>query len=129
MKQFKFQISLPSNHTRTYVFYDREAAEEKHKEYKESDPRFDPSEIEASEMKSNAIVVDRNNKYVEHDLTGLNLVGSRQAHQAGVIRDERWYCVPGKENEVEKELQKAKMEMNASYREKTLGLSSILKLG
>ena len=62
METFKFQVSLPSNSTMTYIFHDKEKAKEKRAEFLEIDERFAPSEIETFAPDSKAIIVNKNDK-------------------------------------------------------------------
>lgn len=116
MKRFKFDVSLPEGRSRSYVFYDLERAENRLQDFLERDSRFNPSQIKEEPMASKAVVIDLNNPYVEHDLTGLNFVGSRDFHASNGTRKEQWYTLPGYENEVKAELEKAKMDAGSSLK-------------
>lgn len=114
MKQFKFDISLPEGRSRSYIFYNEERAEAALQDFLEKDSRFNPSQIKESFLPSNAIIVDENNRYQQHDVTGLNFVGSRDFHASNGTRKEKWYSLPGHENEVKTELEKAKLSIESS---------------
>lgn len=121
MKVFSFKVSHPNNSTRMHQFYEEQRAKNKRAEYADMDPRFNPSELSSEALESGAVVVDKNNKHVEHDITGLVFVGTRRAQVAGSLRDEEWYAYPGTENDVKKELVKAKRQPNTAYERKKNG--------
>lgn len=108
METFKFQVSLPSNSTMTYIFHDKEKAKEKRAEFLEIDERFAPSEIETFAPDSKAIIVNKNDNKTVHDTTGLCLVGNRKTWSAGVEQDQVWYSSLGDLDEVKKEFERTK---------------------
>lgn len=116
MKQFIFDISFPGGRSRSYVFYDADKAEAALDEFRDKDPRYNPSSIRENTLRTEAIVVDENDRYREHDISGLSYVGERDFHASNGTRKETWYSMPGRENEVKAELERAKLEAKPSMK-------------
>ena len=108
METYKFQISLPSNSTMTYIYHDEEKAKEKRQEFLDMDERFNPSKIESFTPESKAILVNENDKKTVHDTSGLCLVGKRKVWEAGVEQDQVWYSSMSDLSEVKKEFERTK---------------------
>ncbi|KXS55264.1 MAG: hypothetical protein AWU57_363 [Marinobacter sp. T13-3] len=111
---YRFQARIGPQSTRVYVFYDKDRALAKHAEFAEADPRYAPSDIAVCDMTNRPVVIDRNNRFVEHDITGLSLVGTREASLGGAPTDEEWFAFPGTENEVRQQLLNAQRHYSAN---------------
>lgn len=116
MKRFRFDVSLPEGRSRGYVFYDKDRAEQRLQTFLESDPRYNPSQLKEEPILDNAIVIDENNRYVEHDITGLSFIGQVDVNTSGGTRKESWYAAPGLENEAKKEYQKTVAQQPSTNR-------------
>lgn len=106
MKLFSFQIDLPGNHSRTFIFDNQDKAQNRLSEFLDSDPRFNPSQLSETSVENEPVIVDKNNKYVEYELDSLVYVGHRKGYKGGTETDEDWYASPGFEAQVKKTLDK-----------------------